>query len=78
MLLFLTIGICNSVLAEVTKTIFDYSGKGGDGSICLWYDITLTFDRPIIGQFTSTRATGANVGIYSENIKSDEIITIVR
>ena len=54
--------------------MYSYKGNGGDKAIYFWYDITLTFNTPIIGQLTSVIQSGANQGIYTENLKSDAII----
>ncbi|MEI7677032.1 MAG: transglutaminase-like domain-containing protein [Bacteroidales bacterium] len=73
-LLFSIINVQNFIYSQYTKTMYSYKGNAGDNSIYFWYDITLTFDIPITGQLTSVRNTGANQGLYSENIKSDAII----
>jgi transglutaminase-like putative cysteine protease len=54
--------------------MYSYKGGGSDASVYFWYDVVLNFDRPITGQFTSTRAAGSNQGIYTESIKSDVVI----
>lgn len=73
-LLFSIVNAQNFMYSQYTKTMYSYKGNAGDNSIYFWYDITLTFNIPITGQLTSIRNTGADQGLYSENIKSDAII----
>jgi len=71
-ILFLT--AYSNIFGQFLKTMYSYKGNGGDQAIYFWYDITLTFNTPIIGQLTSVIQPGANQGIFTENLKSDVII----
>jgi len=73
-LLFSMLSISNCVLAQYPKTMYNYNGNGSDVGIYFWYDIVLTYSVPITGHYSMTSATGADKGIFCNNIKSNAII----
>lgn len=76
--LFSVLGMQNYIYAQFTKTMYNYKGGGGNNGIHFWYDINLGYTVPITGACSMISQTGANQGIYSENVKPDAVINNIQ
>ena len=64
----------NCAKAQFIKTMHNYNGNGSDVGIYFWSDVVLTYNVSITGHYSMIPVTGANKGVYCDNIKPNVII----